>query len=170
MVTALHLGALGVGAFGACCAVAAPRMLRLRELVLSILMLVAMADAALGIGMLASVFWCALLAAAAVALMAGVRRASAVHRAALAHSAVGAIVMALLMLAMGSHPAEAGVDGGHAHGGAPASLVVPAVAAGVVYALVSFVAPAHARPIARVQQASMGLSTLLMAAAAAWAV
>lgn len=187
MNEALHLWALAPTAVGACCVAADRGRPRVPELAAAALMLLAMADAATGTAVIAPVYWTGLLLAAAMglAVLRGSRRVRALrpsarasgagavsdgvgrgHRSAAmtAMTAVGAVVMALLVLLMGADPAAAGA--GHHHGIGAGGLAVVAVAMAVAYGAGSAVLIARGglRPLDRVQHASMGFAALLMAA------
>jgi hypothetical protein len=161
----LHAGALGAAGLGTCCvALDAPRP-RLRELSLSIVMFLAMLDVVTAAHLVPVVGWSALTVALAMAL--GARRRRSTEPAAVVgmrvHSAIGAILMAGLMLAMSGGPV---VTSGSHHGGSVASLVLPLVAATALYAAWSATRLRHAHLLERVQYVSMAVSLLLLAGAA----
>lgn len=126
----------------------------------SVLMLVAMLDAAV-FTVFAPVYWTAMLVAAALALAVWrrprQRRTPRVAATMTVHTTLGMVVMAGLLIAMGAHSPA------HAHGVAVAPLLV---ATGAGYALLS---PAAIRRMParldRVQSAAMTASVALMAAA-----
>ncbi|SBS71947.1 hypothetical protein [uncultured Microbacterium sp.] len=169
MADLLHLWALAPATLGACCVAADRGRARAPELAASVLMVLAMADAATGSRMLAPVLCAALLVVAAMALAAvrGRRRSAAAHPAPAMSvmTTLGLVVMAALTVAMGVH--GAGHATGHAHGvGAPGlALGVGAVTAAYVGAAGVLAVRGMPR-LDRVQYAAMGASTLLMGLAA----
>lgn len=165
MADLLHLWALAPATLGACCVAADRGRARAPELAASVLMVLAMADAATGAGLIAPVFWAVLLIAAAMTLAAlrGRRRSGASHPVPLmaVMTTLGLVVMAALTVAMGVH--ATGHTDGHAHGVGAAGLAlgVGAVTAGYVGA--SGVLAVRGMPrLDRLQYAAMGASTLLM--------
>jgi len=225
MGEALHLWALAPATVGACCVAADRGRARVPEFAAAALMLLAMADAATGAGLIAPVFWAVLLVAAAMALAAlrGTRRgprgeapagggvgsrvraggprtggvdvAARVRmphpsRAMTLMTALGLIVMAVLMVAMTGHGGGsvggtlAGSVAAHGHGaglsvlgsgaagaagaGAAAAVAMAAVAFAIAYAAASALAAARTGiRLDRIQYASMAAATGLMALASA---
>ncbi|VXB40364.1 conserved membrane hypothetical protein [Microbacterium sp. 8M] len=185
MPEALHLCALAFSAAGTCCLVVDRRRARVPEVVASLLMLLAMLDLARATPLLVPVAWAAVLIATAMILAAirstQVRAAtrgstgtgrSAARPAALSptgmasHTALGMVVMSVLVLAMSAHGgssramAAAGMSGMHGSSGAGVLLILFVVG----YALASVVAAirGHTRRD-RIQYAAMGCSTAVMA-------
>ncbi|WP_159500738.1 hypothetical protein [Microbacterium sp. 18062] len=162
----LHLGALGAAGLGACCvALDGPRP-RVRELLLSLVMLAAMLDIVTGASVLPVVGWSALVTVLAMAL--GARRRRTPEPAALTRmrvsSAIGAVLMAALMLVM---PGGHGGGAAASHHGSSATLVIGAlVAASGVFAVSSLLAARRAHRLDRVQHLAMSASLLALAAAA----
>lgn len=167
----LHAWALAPAAVGTCALAADHRRVRAPELLASLLMLVAMLDGALA-GLVAPVFWAALLLAGAMGLAAFRRRRSPAAARALSsrlvppgpamtvHTGIGMVTMAGLLVAMGRADATAM---GHTHGLTSATLVVALVGATTAYAIGSALAAARARGWHdRTQYAAMGASTLVM--------
>ncbi|WP_194409310.1 hypothetical protein [Microbacterium cremeum] len=122
----LHAGALVPAVLGTAVLVREHRLLPTPEVVASVLMLVAMADAMLW-HIVAPVYWSAALIAGALGLVVGRRRgeivrgrssaapAARAHVALTAHVALGLVVMAALLVAAGSAvPAASAVDS-HCH-------------------------------------------------------
>lgn|GEM_PF-1214464 len=231
MGEALHLWALAPATVGACCVAADRGRARVPEFAAAALMLLAMADAATGAGLIAPVFWAVLLVAAAMALAAlrGTRRgprgeapagggvgsrvggigsrarvggsgggvgvAAGVRmphpsRAMTLMTALGLIVMAVLMVAMTGHGVGsgggtlAGSVAAHGHGaglsvlgagaaaaggaGAAVAVATAAVAFAIAYAAASALAAARTGiRLDRIQYASMAAATGLMALASA---
>ncbi|MFG6446177.1 hypothetical protein ACFXP7_12765 [Microbacterium sp. P06] len=162
----LHAGALGATGLGTCCvALDRPRP-RLRELSLSIVMFLAMLDVITGAHLVPVVGWSAVTTALAMAL--GARRRRSAEPPAVSgmrvHAAIGAILMAGLMLAMSGGLV---VDTGSHHGASAVSLVLLLVAATGVYAAWSATRLRHAHLLERVQYVSMAVSLLLLAGAVA---
>jgi len=157
------------------------------EFAAAALMLIAMADIATGAGLIAPVLWALLLVVGAMALAAlrGARRRPVTaermphpSRAMTVMTALGLVVMAVLMIAMGVHPSSAamGLGGGHGHSGSgawsgggglgPVAALTMTVAA--AYVAVSSVAAVRSSVrLDRVQYASMATATALMALASA---
>lgn len=162
MSEVLHAWAVAPAAIGACCVAADRARVRPPELAASVLMLLAMLDAALA-GWVPPVYWTALLSAAAVGLAVWrrprQRRAPRVPALMTVHTTLGMVVMAALQVGMGGHTAGAG----HAHGvGLIPFLLV--VAAG--YLGLSAVAARRMRTrLDRAQIVGMAASTGLMALA-----
>ncbi|MDF2579149.1 MAG: hypothetical protein K0S49_728 [Microbacterium sp.] len=175
MAELLHAGALATTVLSTCCAAAAGPRARARELALALIMLVAMADVVVGWGLLAPVWWAALLVivAMASAISRARRAASSVARSARAMDALGGILMAALLLVMSSGTVSTGEHA--AHGVSPSALVWAVVAASVLFAAASVhmgvtmrmphpVAPVRVRVVRRIAPLAMGASVLLMAA------
>ncbi|WP_396645033.1 hypothetical protein [Microbacterium sp.] len=162
MSEALHLWAVAPAAIGTCCLAADRARVRPPEVVASVLMLLAMLDTALS-GLLAPVYWAALLILAALVLAMvrrpRRRRAPRVPVAMTLHTALGLVVMAALSLVMTAHAPAAG----HAHGIALAPVLL--VGSGA-YAVVSAALIRRMRArVDRLQISAMGASVVLMAAA-----
>lgn len=110
MLELLHAGSLAATGVGACCVALDREGPRIRSLVLSVVMTVAMFDVVLGLGLLPVVTWSALTVLLAVVL--AVRRPGARDAAPVARmrvfSGIGAVLMAVLMLtmSMGEHAAQ----------------------------------------------------------------
>ncbi len=171
MTELLHAWAIAPAALGACCLAADRGRVRWPDAAASVLMLVAMLDAALT-RLIAPVYWAALMVAAAMALAAWQRprgRATSGHPrppAGMAvHTGLGLIAMAALQLAMGHDPLSAGASA-HGHHGGSASLMTLLLGGALAYAAFSalLLARAH-RPLDRAQLICMGVSVVLMAAA-----
>lgn len=169
MTELLHVWALAPAAIGTCCLAADRRRVRAPELSVSVLMLVAMADAAYS-SVIAPIYWAILLLAAAMALAAlrGARRRGerAPHgdRAMTLHSAFGLIVMAALLVAMtGGGPTMMSASE-HSHGASGSLLSFAIIVAVALYAAASGVAAVRsARWLDRAQYAGMGASAVAMA-------
>ncbi len=168
----LHAWALAPAAIGTCCLAADRGRVRVPELLASLLMLVAMLDAALTHAA-SNVVWATLLIGSAIALAAlrspRRRRTRAAVAAAsaevgmLVHTTVGMVAMAALQLSMLHSGTAAGA--GHVHGAGrgllDGLLIVGAIAYGVFSAVLA--ARAHTR-LDRAQDVAMGASVCLMAA------
>ena len=158
----LHLWAVAPAAIGTCCLAADRARVRPPEVVASVLMLLAMLDAGL-FGLVAPVYWTALLTTAALALAAWrrprQRRTPPVPTPMTLHTTLGLVIMAALQLAMGAH----GSPTGHTHG---VTLVPVLVVAVVGYAGLS-VLTMHRMParLDRAQIGAMTASLVLMAVA-----
>lgn len=165
MTEILHAWALAPAAIGTCCLAADRRRVRAPELAASVLMLIAMLDAAVG-RLVAPVLWGALLIAAAMGLagLRSVRRADrprpAIGRAMTVHTTVGLIVMAALLLTMAAGPASSPT---HAHGMSAGALSIIVLLGVAAYCAASVIAAvrAHSR-LDRAQFVAMGLSTAVM--------
>lgn len=169
MADLLHLWALAPATLGACCVAADRGRARAPELAASVLMVLAMADAATGAALIAPVFWAALLVVAAIALAAvrGRRRAEGTHATPgmTIMTTLGLVVMAALTIAMGAH--GSGHAGGHGHGVGAAGLAVGVGGMTAAYVGASAVLAVRGMPrLDRLQYAAMGASTLLMGLAA----
>jgi len=164
----LHAWALAPAAIGTCCLAADRGRVRVPELLASILMLVAMLDAALTHAVPA-VVWATVLIGSAIALAAlrSPRRRRARRAPAdigmLVHTTVGMVAMAALQLSM-LH-AETATGGGHVHGVGRGLLDGLLIGGSIAYAVFSAVlaARAHTR-LDRAQDVAMGASVCLMAA------
>ncbi|MDQ1084777.1 MULTISPECIES: hypothetical protein [Microbacterium] len=159
----LHAWAVAPAAVGACCLAADRARVRPPEVAASVLMLVAMLDAAV-FGVVAPVAWTALLVAAALGLAVWrrprQRRAPNVPALMTLHTTLGMVVMAALQIGMGAH----GGSPGHSHGVALAPFLL-AIAVG--YAGLSVVvAKRMPARLDRAQIAAMAVSVGLMAIAA----
>lgn len=158
----LHLWAVAPAAIGTCCLAADRARVRPPEVIASVLMLAAMLDAGL-FGLLAPVYWTALLLGAALALAMWrsprSRRRTRVPAAMTMHTTLGLIAMAGLPLAMGGH----GTAAGHAHGIALGPLLLVG-ALGYAALSVALMGRMRAR-LDRAQLGAMGLSVVLMAVA-----
>lgn len=164
----LHVAALVPAGVGTCClAVTSRGRLQAGELVASAVMIAAMIDVAFGLAVVPALAWALALVVCSIALAAGVRLRRGRGRAARSacgadvHTALGGLAAVPVLLLMGIAPSAAA---GHSHGVGAAVLVLPAAAYTVWSVLLA--ARPQARPRERVQHATMGLSTLLMAAAA----
>jgi hypothetical protein len=160
----LHVGALVATAAGACCVAADRPAARVRELLIAALMLLAMGDMVLGGGRVPPVFWAAALLLAALLAVAPGRARREGDRRMRAFDALGAVLMASLLLA--AHvPASTG-SGHHGSGAMPlVVLTLVGVAAYAVGGVVLFVAAHRDRPlITRLPPLAMGASAVLMAA------
>ncbi len=168
MAEILHAWALAPAAVGTCCLAAEGRRARMPELAASVLMLLAMMDAARPASLVAPVFWTALLLAAALALAAlrGPRRAgsagpTSTQSEPTVHTAVGLVVMGALLVGMGHADASAGA---HEHGGPALAGVL--LVGGTAYALAAAVAALRAHGLlGRAQHLGMAASTALMSLA-----
>ncbi len=160
----LHVGALVTTAAGACCVAADRPAARVRELLIAALMLLAMGDMALGGGRVPAVFWAAALVLAALVAVAPGRARREGARRMRAFDALGAVLMASLLLA--AHvPASAGSS--H-HGTGAMPLVVLTIVGAGAYAVGGAVlfATAHRDGplVSRLPPLAMGASAVLMAA------
>ncbi|WP_438353151.1 hypothetical protein [Microbacterium sp. CJ88] len=175
MTELLHAWALAPAAVGTCCLAARRRRVRVPELAASVLMLLAMMDAASPAPRIAPVWWAAVLLGGAMALAAvrGARRrpaCAAARPGALpgallmsVHTATGMVAMAALLLAMA---AGSGTAGAHPHGVSSAALHVLLLAGAAAYAVVSAYAVTRAHgTLDRVQYVGMAVSTSVMALA-----
>jgi len=171
----LHAWAIAPAAIGACCLAADRGRARWSDGVASALMLIAMLDAALT-RLVAPVYWAALLLAAAMAYAAwrrprrpaAARSGSAVQGVMTTHTGLGLVAMAALQLGMAHGPAADAVTTAHAHGGSGSwALGALLLGGALAYTALSalLVARAH-RLLDRAQLVCMGVSVLLMAAAA----
>lgn len=128
-------------------------------------MLLAMLDSAFG-GVVAPVFWAALLLLSAMCLAADSRRrgrASRIGSMMTLHSAIGMVAMAGLLIAMDHGAGGGAAASGHTHGMSSATLVVCLLAGCAVYAAGSILAALRAHGwLDRAQFAAMGASTLVM--------
>jgi len=183
----LHLWALAPATVGACCVAADRGRARVPEFAAAALMLIAMADIGTGAGLIAPVLWALLLVVGAMALAAlrGARRRPVAaermphpSRAMTVMTALGLVVMAVLMIAMGVHPSSAalGLGGGHDHsafgawrgGGELGPVAALTMAVAAAYVAVSAVAAVRSSlRLDRVQYASMATATAMMALASA---
>ena len=106
MSETLHLWAVAPAAIGTCCLAADRARVRPPEVVAAAVMLLAMLDAAV-FGVVAPVYWTALLLAAAVGLAIWrrprQRRVPRVPALMTLHTTLGMVVMAGLQIAMGAH-------------------------------------------------------------------
>lgn len=167
MAGILHACALATAAIGAACLAADRGRGRGLEVVASIVMLLAMLDAAAG-GEVPAVFSAAMLVAGALALVA-IRRAAPqrvsppARNGVTAHTALGMIVMAALALGM-THPDAAAPA--HAHGTSSGVLVFATLAGAAAYAAAATIAVVSARGVlARLHHAGMAASTVAMSLA-----
>lgn len=158
----LHAWAVAPAAVGACCLAADRTRVRPPEVVASVVMLLAMMDAAV-FGFLAPVSWTVLLLVAALALAVWrrprQRRTSGVPALMTLHTALGMVAMAALQLGMGGHAS------GHVHGLALAPVLV-GLTAGYVALSLAAIRRMPAR-LDRAQIAAMAASVVLMAVASA---
>lgn len=160
----LHVGALVATAAGACCVAADRPAARVRELLIAALMLFAMGDMVVGGGRVPPVFWAAALLFAALVAVAPGRARRGDDRRMRAFDALGAVLMASLLLA-----AHVPASPGSAHHGAGAMplvvLTLVGVASYAVGGVVLFVTAHRDRPlITRLPPLAMGASAVLMAA------
>lgn len=168
VIDVLHAGALAPALASACCVAADRGRTRAREVSASALMLIAMVDAGLT-GFVAPVFWAALLLAAGMAMAAAHRfrpaaaEPSRPHPLMGAHTALGMVLMAVLLVTMSSvHAADTHTH----HGVSAAGLDLLVAAAALGYAAWSAHAARRATGrLTSAQFATMGLSILVMAAA-----
>jgi hypothetical protein len=179
----LHLSALLPAAVGVCCTVGGRRR-RTADAVLTAVMLVAMADVSLRIGMLHPLGWCALLVLLAISGAVAARRGSArvgargsgagwagVHLSAL-HLALGLITTAALLALMpGGGGASASVSSVHQHGGDVLRSLVLCGAAGyagfAVWLAVQLGRPPKRDVLGSIESSSMAASVLMMVIAVA---
>ena len=172
----LHAGAWVATAVSTCCVAASGRRLRVRESVLALTMLLAMSDMALGWPLLSPLGWAGVLlgmALACVIAVPGTRSRPSGDRSAPAMDALGAVLMAGLLLLM-SGDAHAPASGHGAHATSGAALIWAALAAGGLFAAASVhmamkmrmpnPATARVRVLRRAAPLAMGASVLLMAA------
>lgn len=159
----LHAGALVATAAGACCVAADRPASRVRELLIAAVMLLAMGDMVVGGGRVPAVFWAAALLFAALVAVAPGRARRTAERRMRAFDALGAVLMAALLLA-----AHVPASPGSSHHGAGALplvlLTLVGVAAYAVGGVVLFVTAHRDRSlIARLPPLAMGASAVLMA-------
>lgn len=176
MTELLHAGSLVATGVGACCvALDGPRP-RVRELALSVVMVLAMLDVVLAVGAVPVIAWSALTLVLAMAL--AVRRRRSPEGALVSRmrvfSGVGAVLMATLMLVMAAGPAA---DSGHHHGLSSGAVTAGLLVASGAYALACGIVMLHghegapasgalrrrATVLDRLQLASMSGSVLLLA-------
>ncbi len=159
----LHAAAVAPAAIGACCLAADRARVRPPEVMASVLMLLAMLDAAV-FGVIAPVGWTALLLTAALVLAVWrrprQRRSPRIPALMTLHTTLGMVVMAALSLGMGGH----GPSPAHAHGVALAPFLL-AVAVGYAGLSVAAIRRMPAR-LDRAQIGTMAASVVLMAVAA----
>lgn len=162
MSETLHLWAVAPAAIGTCCLAADRARVRPPEVAASVVMLLAMLDAAI-FGVVAPVYWTGLLLAAALGLAVWrrprQRRSPRVPPTMTLHTALGLVLMAALQVSMGAH----GSPSGHSHG----LTLAPFLTAGVLaYAAVS-VAAIRRMPgrLDRAQIAAMAASLAVMSLA-----
>ena len=176
MTEILHAWAIAPAAIGTCCLAADRGRVRWPELAASVLMILAMVDAALSHA-LPAVGWMVVLIGSAIGL-AALRRVRPLHARAAGgaarnvrglgamtvHTTLGMIAMAALQLAMSGTGAPAAASASHAHGGGSgAGLAAVLLASAVAYIVASLVLAvrAHGR-LDRAQYAAMGVSVLAM--------
>ncbi|GAA1682334.1 hypothetical protein [Microbacterium lacus] len=178
MAEVLHAGAWIATAVSTCCVAGSGRRLRVRESVLALGMLLAMSDVVLGWGLLPTVGWAGVLLVAALACataVPGTRSGCPEDRSGPAMDAMGAVLMAgLLLLMSGDVHASGGGHGSHAASGEAMAWL--AFAAGVAFASASAHMsltmrvptgiPARACALRRTAPLAMGASVVLMAAVA----
>ncbi|WZH35423.1 MAG: hypothetical protein PIR02_11610 [Microbacterium enclense] len=158
----LHAWAVAPAAVGACCLAADRARVRPPEVVASVLMVLAMLDAA-AFGVVPPVYWAALLLTAALGLAVWrrprQRRISRVPVTMTLHTTLGMVVMAGLQVAMGAHTPA------HAHGVALAPVLVGAAVGYTVFSAAAM----RQMPtrLDRAQIGAMAASVALMAVAAA---
>ena len=160
----LHVGALVATAAGACCVAADRPASRVRELLIAAVMLLAMGDMVVGGARVPVVFWAAVLLLAALVAVAPGSAPRRGDRRMRAFDALGAVLMAALLLA-----AHVPASTGSSHHGAGAMPLVAITLVGVVgYAVggvVLFVTAHRDRPlVTRLPPLAMGASAVLMAA------
>ena len=159
----LHAWALAPAAIGTCCLAADRRRVRAPELVASLLMLVAMLDAALA-HLVPPVYWAASLLASGMALAAWRsrtrRRIPGLPHSGTLHATLGLVVMGALLVAMGHAPTPTGA---HEHGPSAAAVTALVLAGALAHAVGSAVVATRARGLLnRAQYALMGASTAAM--------
>lgn len=162
MLELLHAGSLAATAAGACCVAVERRGPRIRSFLLAAVMTLAMLDVVVGTRALPVVAWSALTVVLAMVL--AVRRRAAAEAIDVSRmrvlSALGAVLMAVLMLSMSMRSFEAGhhgVDSGTIVG----ALIVASIGHGVWTAL--SLRTTHDL-LARLQLVSMSAAVLLLAA------
>ncbi len=168
MTEILHAWALAPAAIGTCCLAADRRRVRVPELAASVVMMIAMLDAAFW-RVVPVVIWAGTLLVAAMALAAvrSSRRASVVAHSPSAggmtlHSTLGLVVMAALLMGMG----HGGSTSVHSHGLSAGALGGLLLAGAIAYAGASVVAAWRTSGWQdRGQYAAMGASALLMGVA-----
>lgn len=175
MTELLHSWAIAPAAIGACCLAADRGRARWPDAVASVLMLLAMLDAALT-RLVAPVYWTVLLLACAMAFAAWRRprrRGTSTRRedgGMTVHAAIGMVAMAGLQLGMMHEPAPTAASAAHAHahGGTGSLLTVLLIGGALAYAALSamLLVRAH-RTLDRAQVACMGVSVMIMAVAVA---
>lgn len=171
----LHTGAWIATAVSTCCVAGSGRRLRVRESILALTMLMAMSDVVLGWGLLPSVGWAGVLLLAALACVIavpGTRSADSADRSAPAMDALGAVLMAGLLLLM-SGDVHASAPGHGAHAASGTALIWAALAvsglftAASVHMAVRMRMPSRvatrARVLRRAAPLAMGASVVLMA-------
>jgi hypothetical protein len=169
VIDLLHAGALAPALVSVCCVAADRRRARAREVGASVLMLTAMVDASLT-QFVAPILWAGLLIVAGMGMAATHRRRPVtaaprgVHPATIVHTELGMVLMAVLLVTMSSTHASTA----HSHHGlSAAGLNMVVAGAGLGYAAWSAHAARRAAGrLASAQFAAMGLSVLVMAAAA----
>ncbi|WP_396667342.1 hypothetical protein [Microbacterium sp. R86528] len=170
-----HVGALVPAAIGTCCIAADRRWVRAPELLASLIMLTAMLDVMFW-SVIAPVFWSAVLIAFALLMVAvrglacGARNGPRSARMMGAHSALGMVVMAVIVMAMA--PAGSPVElsaGVHQHASTAVSYLTFCVAIAVGYGGWSLATAMHRHGrfsrLARLEISAMGVSTAIMGAA-----
>lgn len=172
----LHAGALAASVVGTCCVAASGPRTRVWEFVLAVVMLAAMTDVVLGLGLLAPVWWAAVILLTSMLSIIGPhgrRTAPPSVRRAHAMDALGGILMAALLVLMSGGAVSAGEHAGH--GVSSTTIAGAVVAASVLFAGASVhmavtmrmprpAAPVRLRVLRRTVPLSMGVSVLLMAA------
>jgi len=158
----LHAWAVAPAAVGACCLAADRARVRPPEVAASVLMLLAMLDAAL-FAVIPAVYWAVLLVASALGLAVWrrPRRRSAPREPAAMtmHTTLGMIVMAGLQVGMGAHAGSTA----HTHGVALTPFLLSVV---LGYAVVSVLVLGSMRArLDRAQILAMTASVMLMAGA-----
>lgn len=167
VVEVLHAWAVAPTAVGTCCVMADRGRARATEIAASTLMTIAMLDAAV-FGVVASVWWTAILVGAALVQAVWLRtrtrsvegRRSRPSTMSL-HAGIGLVAMAALFVLMTSEPGSVGM-GHHAPGSLQALVIL--VAAG--YGGASLLLARRGAVLERMQYLAMGASTSLMALAA----
>lgn len=157
----MHELALAFAVASSCALAAHPRRGRLPELTASVLMLVAMIDAAAPGPLLSPIAWTAVLLGSALLLaIAGRTRRGSCAAHSTAHTGVCSVIMAGLIVAGHGHTATAATA--HAHGGqVPFEALVSIGVVAFVLASVYGVARSR-RVLDRIQIGAMAVSTTLM--------
>ena len=176
MAELLHAGAWAATAVSTCCVTASGRRIRVRELALALVMLVAMSDVVLGWGLLAPVWWAASLVVVSMISVVAARHGRAApsgDRSALAMDSLGAILMAALLVVMSGGTSSTAEHAGHSVSSSALMWTILAASglftAASVHMAVRMRMPGPAAPVRvlvvrRIAPLAMGTSVLLMAA------